>query len=149
MDHRTAQPAGPQDQGSEKPGDPGPFYVETYGVDRFRGAPEKAKQEFLFPEEKADTLGLWGDALSDWFGRLITRLEIKGANMSFHSLRHSFEDALREADLHDTPIGNALTGRQGGGISKNYGTKFSTAKLVAAIESITYVGLTLSHLHAE
>ena len=110
---------------------------------------KKAKQEFLFPEEKADTLGLWGDALSDWFGRLITRLEIKGANMSFHSLRHSFEDALREADLHDTPIGNALTGRQGGGISKNYGTKFSTAKLVAAIESITYVGLTLSHLHAE
>ena len=106
----------------------------------------QAKQDFLFPEEKADTLGLWGDALSDWFGRLIGRLEIKGSNMSFHSLRHSFEDALREADLHDTPIGNALTGRRGGGISKIYGTKFSTAKLVVAIESVRYAGLSLEHL---
>ena len=63
------------------------------------------------------------------------------------SLRHTFEDALREVDLHDTPIGNAIMGRTSHGTSKNYGRGFSTAKLAEAMEKVRYPGLELDHLH--
>lgn len=32
-------------------------------------------------------------------------LALSGRALSFHSLRHSFEDVLKEVDLHDTPVG--------------------------------------------
>jgi hypothetical protein len=60
-----------------------------------------------------------------------------------HSFRHSFEDALRRADLHDTPIGNAITGRSSPGVSKNYGSKYPVRKLQEAIRQVAYPGFAL------
>lgn len=101
----------------------------------------------LFPEAKRDARGKWGDAVSDWFSRRIARLGLVGTNLSFHSFRHSFEDALREADLHNTPIANQITGRWTPGTSKNYGrNQFSTAKLAAAIDKVAFPGLEIDHI---
>ena len=98
----------------------------------------------LFPDVKRDLVGKWGDNTSKWFSRKVKHLGLRGRNLSFHSLRHSFEDALRRADLHDTPIGNAITGRWSAGSSKNYGSKYPVEKLRNAIAIIEYPGL---HLH--
>ncbi len=92
-------------------------------------------------------MGLWGDALTDWFSRTIAQLNLVGRKLTMHAFRHTFEDALREADLHDTPIASALTGRWTPGHSKNYGTKgFPTKKLAEAIERVSYPGLLLTCL---
>lgn len=99
------------------------------------------KRDHLFPDVKRDTLGKWGDHTTKWFSRQVKMLGLKGRNLSFHSFRHSFEDALREADLHDTPIGNALTGRWSAGVSKNYGTRYPVKKLYEAMCRISYPGL--------
>jgi integrase len=119
------------------------------GLPDFVEEQRKAGAVLLFPEEMSNSLDHWGDAVSDWFGRLVRRLELKGRRLSLHSFRHTFEDALREADLHDTPIGNALTGRRSGSVSANFGSRFSTAKLAAAVERVNYGGLCLRHLFAE
>lgn len=60
----------------------------------------------------------------------------------FHSFRHTFKDACREAglarDLHNT-----LTGHTTGGIDEGYGLGFSMRALGEAIEQIRYEGLTI------
>lgn len=111
-------------------------------VDQQRGAGAL----MLFPENKPNSLEHWGDAVSDWFVRLVKRLGLNGRKLTLHSFRHTFEDALREADLHDTPLGNALTGRRTGTVSANYGSSFSTFRLAEAIEKVQYRGITLDHL---
>lgn len=103
----------------------------------------ESKREQLFPDVKRDQLGKWGDGTSKWFSRKVRDLELKGRMLSFHSFRHSFEDALRRADLHDTPIGNAITGRWSAGVSKNYGTKYPTKQLQDAISRVSFPGVRL------
>ena len=63
---------------------------------------------------------------------------LEGRNLSFHSLRHNFEDRLREAGLHGTPICQYLGGRSVGGVSASYGSGFSTFKLREAVEKEKY-----------
>ncbi|WP_448140590.1 tyrosine-type recombinase/integrase [Sphingopyxis fribergensis] len=102
---------------------------------------QASKRDHLFPDVKRDKLGKWGDHTTKWFSRQVKALGLKGRNLSFHSFRHSFEDALREADLHDTPLGNALTGRWSAGVSKNYGTRYPVKKLYEAMCRVRYPGL--------
>lgn len=100
-----------------------------------------AGREHLFSDVRRDKLGKWGDHTSKWFSRQVEALNLKGRRLSFHSFRHSFEDALRDADLHDTPLGNALTGRWTAGVSKNYGSKYPIARLDRAIRDVKYARL--------
>lgn len=100
-----------------------------------------SKRDHLFPDVKRDTLGKWGDHTTKWFSRQVKKLDLKGRNLSFHSFRHAFEDALRRADFHDTPIGNALTGRWSAGVSKTYGTRYPVTQLYEAMRRVDYPGL--------
>lgn len=102
-----------------------------------------AGREHLFPDVKRDKLGKWGDHTSKWFSRRVDSLGLKGRNLSFHSFRHSFEDALKRADLHNTPLGNAVTGRWTAGPSAIYGSSYPLAKLREAIGRVSYPGLIL------
>lgn len=106
----------------------------------------KSGRRLLFPEVKPDAVGKWGDGTSKWFSRKVKRLELRGRRLSFHSFRHTFEDALRRVDLHDTPIGNAIVGRWSAGVSKNYGSKYPIERLRDEIAKVDYPGLSISHL---
>jgi integrase len=106
----------------------------------------KSGRRLLFPEVKPDAVGKWGDGTSKWFSRKVKRLELRGRRLSFHSFRHTFEDAMRRVDLHDTPIGNAIVGRWSAGVSKNYGSKYPIARLQDEIAKVDYPGLRVAHL---
>lgn len=108
-----------------------------------------AKRELLFPDVSRDRLGKWGDGTSKWFSRLVRKLKLEGANLSFHSFRHNFEDRLRDIDLHDTPVGNQITGRWTAGVSKNYGSQYTMVRLNAELGKVCYVGLMVGHIHAK
>lgn len=114
------------------------------GFWRFVEEAKTSGREMLFPDVKRHQLGKWGDGTSKWFSRQIRKLDLIGTNLSFHSLRHSFEDALKRVDLHDTPVGNAITGRWSAGVSKNYGTKYSLDKLAGALKQVNYPGLVIA-----
>jgi integrase len=100
-----------------------------------------SKRELLFPDASRNQLGNWGDPTSKWFARLIDRLELSGTALCFHSFRHTFEDALKEIDLHNTPIGNVITGRVSPGVSPTYGSKYTVKKLADALAKVHYPGL--------
>ena len=109
----------------------------------------KARQEqgaeMLFEGEAADTKGNWGRRLGTGFKRIVQERGLGGRGLTFHSLRHDFEDALREAGLHGSPLGAYLAGRsQAGKTEAAYGAGYSTEAKAEAIAKVAYPGLALS-----
>lgn len=114
-------------------------------VDRQRTAGHKQ----LFPNEVPNKNGQWGDPLSKWFSRHVKTLGFEGARLGMHSFRHNFEDALRAAGLHGTPIGQELAGRaKTDRVSGAYGSgRYPVATLKEAMESVGYPEVNLRHLY--
>jgi integrase len=117
------------------------------GFLKFVEEARNAARPRLFPQELRNGLGQYGRGVSDWFARLLDRRGITDKKLTFHSFRHNFEDALRDADLHGGPIGAYLSGRSVGGVAASYGDGYSATKLRDAIERVQYPDLDLSHLH--
>lgn len=92
----------------------------------------------LFPDAGVKNRGQAGYNVGAWFIKGIRSLGMESEKLVFHSLRHTFEDRLREADLHGTPLGEYIAGRSVAGTSANYGKGYSTAKLKEAIERVHY-----------
>ncbi|MGJ3261512.1 MAG: site-specific integrase [Rhodospirillales bacterium] len=83
---------------------------------------------------------------SKHFRRVLDSVGIKKRNRSvFHSFRHSFEDAMRQAGLEDS-IRFRLAGRTLRHSSEIYGQGYSTQRLFEEIQKIDYRGLDLSKL---
>ena len=110
----------------------------------FALAQSRAGKGMLFEGEAMDAREIWGDAFGDWFARHRKGLGIGVRGQGLHSLRHSWEDALREADLHQSAIGQYLGGRTAlDPVGADYGRGYSAAKLFEAISKVHYPGLEL------
>jgi integrase len=99
----------------------------------------------LFVGEKAFARDQWGRGLGDWFAKLVRSLGLQGRKLTFHSLRHDFRDALREAEV-DAELADYLMGHARGGMGAVYGGRPSLQRLQAAIRKIAYAGLQLDQL---
>jgi integrase len=111
---------------------------------------EKRRQgcEKLFDDIPAGKLGFRSIAFSRWFARFLVRAEATSKGMCFHSFRHGFRDAARNARI-DRDIVLTLGGWTNGGQSEaadQYGQGYRPAVLLEAISAISYPGLDLTHL---
>ncbi|MBS3651260.1 site-specific integrase [Pseudaminobacter sp. 19-2017] len=73
----------------------------------------------LWPEFEppvADKAKSW----SKWFGRYLASHVVDHPSKTFHSFRHTFKRACREAGISEE-IHNAFTGHSGGGVARSYG----------------------------
>ncbi|WP_199555970.1 site-specific integrase [Sandaracinobacteroides hominis] len=100
----------------------------------------------LFPDQKDKARGQIGYNLGVWFGKKINAYQMQGRNLSLHSFRHNFEDALRRAGLHKTPIGLGLAGRDDGGSAASYGSGYVMSDFAEPLARVRFAGLDLSHL---
>ena len=92
----------------------------------------------------------YGYLLSKWFNQtFLVNAKVKTSKKNFHSLRHSFRDALRRArtpqDFVDQIGGWNSNGRAV--TSENYGDGLRISDLAKEVEKISYPGLDLSHLY--
>lgn len=72
------------------------------------------------------------------FGVLLTALGIKQRGKSFHSLRHTFTDALKQVGVSEVVVA-AMIGHEHGGITfSRYGKDFKPAVLIEALEKLSY-----------
>jgi hypothetical protein len=109
------------------------------------------EQAWLFPTVAPDQKGALS-AWAKWWGRhLRDHMGVKDTKKVFHSFRHGFQDALRQA-TPDEELRDALAGRSSGkSVSRRYGAKamlerWGVKALKFAIDRINYPGLDLSRV---
>lgn len=106
---------------------------------------EKVKQKgelVVFPLLDVSSRGkrtvMWGK----WYGRYLREtLKIEDPRITFHSFRHTFKDACREAGITEE-VHDALTGHKRGNVGRSYGGDgFPLGVLAEAVKKISYAGL--------
>jgi integrase len=101
----------------------------------------------IFPELPRGKRGYYSDPFQKWFSRFLTQIGTKTPKTSFHSFRHCYRDALREADISQERV-RALGGwTSKGGAEEIYGAGHRASTLAREIEKVRYPGLDLSHLY--
>lgn len=122
------------------------------GFPEYVGERRRNGDERLFPELSLDTFGHYSSKFSKWFARFLVRAGAEGERTCFHSFRHCFRDALREAKV-DREVALAIggwtssSGAGSGAVADAYGRGFSPQSLFDAISKVDYPTLDLSHLH--
>ncbi len=99
----------------------------------------------LFPDLVGNPDGYGSGPLSKWFSHFLDKTGVKTDQNCFHSLRHTFRDALRNSETR-IDVQRALGGWSDGSVSERYGTGHSVTVLRDGIERVAYEGLDLSHL---
>jgi integrase len=118
----------------------------------FVGDRRASRNTKLFGEIEVGCLGYRSSTFSQWFRRFVKKAGADSPKTCFHSLRHNFRDAMREARL-DRDIALALGGwsRAGGSggsasVSDAYGSGYRVGTLLEAIGQVAYPDIDLSHL---
>jgi integrase len=113
---------------------------------------KRAGEVKLFGEVGIGASGYRSATFSAWFTRFSGKAGVRSDKTCYHSFRHVFRDALREARV-DRDIALALGGwsRPGGSggstsASDAYGSGYRVATLFEAISTVRYPDLDLSHL---
>lgn len=94
-------------------------------------------EQRIFPDIEVGSAKNRSAPASKLFIRLIRSAGVKTRKNCFHSFRHSFEDACRDAEI-DTAVMNALQGHAERGMSGRYGSGFRLERLNAEIAKIDY-----------
>jgi integrase len=105
-----------------------------------------ARHDQLFPELRRDRRGSYSGHFQRWANRFLDRAGARGERKSFHSLRHTFTDALRRAGATGEVI-DGLLGCSRGNMRDRYGSGPWIAMLAEVVERLGYPGLDLSHLY--
>jgi integrase len=124
------------------------------GFMQFAGKRKRAREIKLFGEIELGCAGYRSSTFSQWFRRFVRKAGADSDKTCFHSLRHNFRDALREARV-DRDIAMALGGWSRGGssgglasVSDAYGSGYRVGTLFEAMSRVHYPDLELSHLNA-
>jgi len=113
---------------------------------------KRAGETKLFGEVPMGATGYRSSTFSAWFRRFVAKAGADSPKTCFHSFRHGFRDALREARI-DRDIALALggwtTASGAASVSDAYGSGYRIATLKEAIDRVRYTGLDLSHLYEQ
>lgn len=127
--------------------------LQRIGFLTFVAKARRGNDRRLFSELEPDKLGYLSGPFSKWFNgrdRFLGKLKLAGTGVSFHSFRHNYRDALREADMSLERV-RALGGwnRESAGEENRYGFGLDPATLYKEVQKISYPKLDLSHLYVE
>jgi integrase len=95
------------------------------------------KHTRLWPNLVPDKYGRRSSALSKWFGRYKRRIGIDDPKLTFHSLRHTFVNKLKQVDVSE-PIIASLVGQKNSSVTLNrYGKAYKVQVLSEAVNRIS------------
>jgi len=122
-----------------------------FGFLAFAEAQRLRGETSLFPELPLGHLGYRSTSLSRWFSRFLINADAVAPLTCFHSFRHNFRDALREAKIDRDlalVLGGWTTDGKGTSIADNYGSGYGSMVLAQALNSVRYPTLDLTYLHS-
>ena len=124
----------------------------SLGFMEFVAGRRHAGEAKLFGEVGLGATGYRSTTFSAWFARFAAKAGAASRKTCFHSLRHGFRDALREAQV-PRDVALALGGWSApggsGSVSDAYGSGYRIGTLFEGISRVRYPDLDLSHLHLE
>ncbi len=95
----------------------------------------------LFPDIRVATTGYRSDQFSKWFARFLKSIDADADRTSFHSFRHNFRDALREANVrHEIAmlLGGWSDISRGAAVQSFYGKGFTMEKVLAEFKHVRF-----------
>jgi integrase len=124
----------------------------SLGFMEFVAGRRRVGEAKLFGEVGLGATGYRSTTFSAWFARFAAKAGASSTKTCFHSLRHGFRDALREAEV-SREIALALGGWSAPGgsasVSDAYGSGYKIATLFDGLSRVRYPGLDLSHLNSQ
>jgi integrase len=106
-----------------------------------------AKCKRVFPDWKMGKDGTYSSIFGKFFNsQLLKKVGIKNPRLCFHSFRHNFVDALRDAGIPDA-VKKALIGHSDPSVTALYGSGEPIQQLANAMSRLRYEGLDLNHLY--
>lgn len=118
------------------------------GLLRYREQIQAQGHTRLFPILQIDCKGSLTGNFSKWWSGYSRKKIGMGEDKVFHSTRHAFKDACREAGISEE-VHDALTGHAGGGVGRSYGGQFPLKPLFEAINRIEYPGVVVPVVEPE
>lgn len=115
------------------------------GFGKFVDHCRSEKRTRLFPEMAKGKDGYYSSPFSRQFRRVLEGVGAKTAKNTFHSFRHSFEDACRDSGV-PRDVMYALQGHEDPGMGDRYGSGYAVSALNEHLQRVSYSGLDLSHL---
>jgi integrase len=110
---------------------------------------QKSGSALLFPDLTLGTRGYMAANFQKRFATFLRSLNLTDGDATFHSFRHTWRDALRQARVPEERV-QAVGGWTGVGQDKRYGNWFESPELVeeiaGEIRKVRYKELDLSHL---
>lgn len=120
-----------------------PVHAELQRLGFIKYAQQAKGRERIFHELRPDTMGAESGNWSKWFGKYLRKVKVTDKLMVFHSFRHKFKDAAREAGIAED-VSDALTGHSNGSVARNYGgVNYPLRPLVEAMSQYRIPGLVL------
>lgn len=101
-------------------------------------------QQRVFPDCRMGEDGYYSSPYSKWFARLLRQVGAKTQKHGFHSFRHTFADACREAGVPNERM-RAMAGWAGGaGTDAHYGSGFQVRTLYEEVRKLQYCDTSLT-----
>lgn len=97
----------------------------------------KQKKARVFHDIKPGEDGYFSHNFSKWWGRYTRSIKVHTSKTAFHSFRHNFTDALREAEVPES-IAKGLVGHADRSVHAGYGKGASIQKLSEHLNRIEY-----------
>jgi integrase len=110
--------------------------VETGFLDFVRDVVERGGGR-LFPECRKGPDGLFSHGFSKWFGRFCSSQGLTARSLVFHSFRHGFRDACRDAAV-PAETAEALGGWSSAGVASGYGNRGRLALLARESAKVAF-----------
>ena len=117
-----------------------PLHDELLGLGfiEFVEAQKSNGHDRLFPELTKGRDG-YGHSFQKWFGREKTKAGFPKLTKSFHSLRHTFIDRLRNLGVDEAKLA-ALAGHTNQSITSIYGKGYEVSQLSGEVAKLSFVG---------
>lgn len=119
--------------------------LKQIGLLKYAASFGKSGNTQLFPDIKEATTGYMSGNFSKYYSRNLKLIGVKTKKTSFHSFRHNFRDAEREAEIPE-PISQQLGGWTTGKTDANYGQGVKVETLAKWMDRIEYPELDLNKL---
>jgi integrase len=99
----------------------------------------------LFPECALGPDGQYSHGFSKWFGRVMDNVGLSARSLVFHSFRHGFQDACREAAIRQE-FADALGGWASPRVAAEYGNRSRLRFLASESAKVGFDGFNLAEV---